>query len=329
MSSAAVPDVVTRRASPTDFPDVLPLLRRALGWTDADTRYLEWKHTANPFGVSPMWIAVAGTRVVGFRAFLRWEFCGPDGRVHVAARAVDTATDPDYQGRGIFTRLTLGALDELRAEGCEFVFNTPNRQSLPGYSKMGWEQIGRLHAAVRLCRGRSVAVLPTARHPAGRGFVAGGPGDDAPAALTDRDAVARLLRAQPAPRGLSTRRTPDYLAWRYGHPDLGYRALLHGTSPAGGMVLFRLRRRGRAVEATVGDVLVPHGDPGVATALVGDLARSRVADYLIRLQGSRVTRDRFVRLPLVGPVLVGRSLTGAPLPDRSGWASSMGDVELL
>ena len=113
-----VDGIVTRRASRDDFPAVLELLRRALGWVDDDARFLEWKHLQNPFGESPMWVALAGARVVGFRAFLRWELVGPDGRVRHAARAVDTATDPDFEGRGIFTRLTLEALDALAGRRC-------------------------------------------------------------------------------------------------------------------------------------------------------------------------------------------------------------------
>jgi hypothetical protein len=80
----------------------------------------------------------------------------------------------------------------------------------------------------------------------------------------------------------------------------------------------------------VNETLVPGDADAGATerALLDRLARSREADYLIRLQ-ERVTRDRFLRLPYVGPVLVCRSLLDASLPDRPGWALSMGDVELL
>jgi GNAT superfamily N-acetyltransferase len=98
---------------------------------------------------------------------MRWEFLDGD-RVVRAVRAVDTATHPDYQGRGIFTRLTLHALDELATEGIEFVFNTPNDQSRPGYLKMGWQVVGQLPTAVRPTRLARIARVAKARVPAER-----------------------------------------------------------------------------------------------------------------------------------------------------------------
>jgi hypothetical protein len=52
-------------------------------------------------------------------------------------------------------------------------------------------------------------------------------------------------------------------------------------------------------------------------------------DHLVRIAEPRVTRDGFVRLPRVGPVLVCRSLAGARVPDLAGRVLGMGDVELL
>ena len=101
-------EVTTRRASTDDFAAILELARAALGWSDGDAAFLEWKHRQNPFGESPMWVAEADGRVVGFRAFMRWELTTPDGDALSAARAVDTATDPEFQGRGIFAALDPG-----------------------------------------------------------------------------------------------------------------------------------------------------------------------------------------------------------------------------
>ncbi len=152
------PGLEIRPATPDDRAQILGLLQRSLGWGD-DPRFAElyrWKHETNAFGPSPTWVAVDGDRIAGVRIFMRWEFVR-GGRVLRAVRAVDTATDPDYQGRGLFTALTIQALDEMKSDGVDFVFNTPNDQSLPGYLKMGWREVGRLPAAVRM-RGPGAAL---------------------------------------------------------------------------------------------------------------------------------------------------------------------------
>src|SRR5437867_2251138 len=112
-----------------------------------------------------MWVAVSDDRIVGFRTFIRWRFRVDDDVVD-AVRAVDTATDPAHQGRGIFSRLTLGALDELRGENVGFVFNTPNDQSRPGYLKMGWRIVGRVPIAVMPGSFGALRKLPAAHRPA-------------------------------------------------------------------------------------------------------------------------------------------------------------------
>src|SRR5680860_590290 len=157
------------RATPEHEPEILELLTSTLGRpnTSRDGELFRWKHARNPFGASPMWVAVAQDEIVGLRTFLRWEFqCGE--RILRAVRAVDTATRPDYQGRGIFTKLTLVGVDALRAEGVDFVFNTPNDRSRPGYLKMGWQTVGRLTTVVRPTSPWSLPKLIGARRAAER-----------------------------------------------------------------------------------------------------------------------------------------------------------------
>src|SRR5207245_291635 len=90
-------------------------------------------------------------------------------------------------------------LDELATDGVELVFNTPNRQSLPGYLKMGWREVGRLPAAVRPTRWRFAAVAATARRAAGRAGVPSSVGVPAAAGLVALRAVGR--RRGEGPRG--------------------------------------------------------------------------------------------------------------------------------
>lgn len=322
-------DLTIRRGSVDDFPQILDLARRSLGWTDDDASFLTWKHLENPFGASPMWIALDGDRVAGFRTFLRWEFLFPGGEVVRAARAVDTATDPEYQGQGIFTRLTMRGLEELPADGVKLVFNTPNEKSLPGYLKMGWTEVGRLAVAAMPTRMRFFTVIHTARTAAGRWPLpteVGGAGADA---FHDQAALADLLASQPMPDRVVTRRTPELFAWRYGYEPLGYRVLMRGPTLHDGFVVFRRRQRGRAVECVLCDVVVPEGDERLADQLLGQVRRVADADYILRLDRRAVTKGPFVRLPRVGPVLACRPLDSSPAPALAAWQLSMGDVELF
>ena len=146
---------------------MLALLARSLGRED-DARYdalYAWKHEDNPFGPSPAWVAVDGDRLAGLRVLMRWEFVEA-GRVLRAVRAVDTATHPDYQGRGIFTRLTLPRARRAAARRVDFVFNTPNDQSRPGLPEDGLA--GRRTAADRGAADRADRD-PAHRHRPGAG----------------------------------------------------------------------------------------------------------------------------------------------------------------
>lgn len=329
-SSDTADDVEVRSARPDDQAGIFAVARDALGWSDedADQAFLAWKHLENPFGVSPMWVAVDGDRIVGYRAFLRWRFVRPDGSKVLAVRAVDTATAPSHQRRGLFTRLTLGALDGLRADGIELVFNTPNERSRPGYLKMGWTTVGRLPAAVRPTRLRSLARIAGARGATERGSLDSEAGDPAAIVLSNSSGVTHLLGTLPADGGLATDRSAGLLAWRYGHAPLRYRAVCAGRAPEDGMAVFRLRRRGDALVAVVCELLVPEGAHGVRRALLARIARETGADFLLRL-GAGWLSERFVRAPGLGPILVCRPLDGSDAPALDEWTLSTGDAELL
>ena len=104
--------------------------------------------------------------------------------------------------------------------------------------------------------------------------------------------------------------------------------VLGGSSPEDGMAVFRLRRRGRAIEATMCDVFVPEGASGTEHRLMKDIARLTGADYLLRIDNRRLIR-RFVPLPKAGPILTARSVDGRQLPELDDLSLSMGDVELF
>ena len=323
--NAGRPDLEFRRASDADLVAGREVVRTSMGWRDGEPNeeLFAWKHLQSPFGPSPAWVAVLDGRVVGFRTFMRWRFLDDAGRSVTAVRAVDTATLPEARGRGVFRGLTEQAVAELTAEGVGLVFNTPNDQSRPGYLKMGWTVVGRLPLTVRP---RSIAGIPAlrrARVAAERWSLPSDVGLDARQALADRSVAAALLAHQPQ-NGWRSDRTCEYLAWRFGLEPLHYRLLLVSRDPAEGGVVFRLRRRGPAVEAAVVEQLVP--DSRSARRLVRRMLTETGADYAAGLHAGQP--DGLLRVPRQGPLLTARRLTAQP-PELAGWSLTLGDVELF
>jgi len=325
MTPPAEDDLVLRQATDDDEPQVLHLLRDTMGWDDGghDEAFFRWKHGDNPFGRSPAWVAVAGGEIVGYRTFLRWAFRDDEDRVLKAVRAVDTATHPDHRGRGIFRRLTLAAVAELTVSGVRFVFNTPNDQSRPGYLGMGWTVSRRLSAGVRPAGPTALIDMARARTAASLWSEPTDVGLAAAEACSDVAFCEALLRHAPT-EGVRTDRSAAYLAWRTAFGPLHYRVLLRNPEdPALGGIVFRLRRRGNALEAAVVEQFVP--DAVTGARLVGQMLKLTGADYAMGLRGHG---SALLPIPGQGPLLTTRTLAGPP-PRARDWDLTLGDVELF
>jgi GNAT superfamily N-acetyltransferase len=324
-----------------DLEPVVALLSSVLGARPAgvDRRELfEWKHLGNPFGRSIAFVAEKMGRVVGLRAFMRWRFITPSGEVH-AARAVDTATDPDLQRQGVFTRLTREGLDECEHEGVSFVFNTPNEKSLPGYIKLGWVRAGRVPVWIRSRRPARLLFAAAARRLAPGGTA------DAPEGFALMPAQEFLARAETEslveslaepPGPLVTPRSTLYLRWRYGEGPVPYFALAVGDPPSA-FAIVRLRSRGDFREAVVCEALSSTAGEVALRGLLRSIPRESGSDHAIAHFGQSwpaaavLTGAGYRRLPRLGPTLVVRQISSGPTEFESAkaWGLSLGDVELF
>ena len=316
-------DLQIREATDDDLPAILELLQSSLGWVPDEqyAAFYRWKHHDNPFGRSPAWVALDQDRIVGLRVWLRWRFT-QHGRVWDAVRAVDTATHPDYQGQGIFRRLTTSSVDRLATEGVAHVFNTPNEQSRPGYLKMGWEQVGKLPVGVRFRSPLAAARAIRARVPADKWSLPTDVGLPAHEALEDDAHVAALIDALPDER-IRTDLDVEVLRWRYGFDPLHYR----GVRDVDGIALFRLRKRGPMTECVVGHVLAP--DRATTGRLLRRVAKVSGADQVLEITDRPHLRGGYLPLPGGGPILTWRELAESGMPPLDRWELTMGDVELF
>jgi GNAT superfamily N-acetyltransferase len=301
--------------------------------------FWEWKHCENPFGASPYWVAEAEGRIVGFRAFMHWRW-RVGGRELSAVRAVDTATHPDWQGRGIFSQLTLCLLDQVRREGVQFVFNTPNEKSRPGYLKMGWQVVGRLPLWVRP---RLVRLARAGGRRMKGGVVRASTNVRQPAPIDldvlRSDKVRQLLQSQADVR-LQTPVSPEYFEWRYARcPALQYG--LAGSDPSRSFLIYRLKHRHELVELAICDFFFEPSWRGLRAArrAVVDLCDSTDADYVVSSyrggagESAVLGACGFLPVPSAGPVLTFRAVGERSLvPDPrkpATWGASVGDLELF
>jgi GNAT superfamily N-acetyltransferase len=310
--------LIVRPAEPDDRQGVIRLAVRALGWRgdDRDRAFFAWKHDDNPFGPSPAWVATEAGEIVGFRTLLRWEFGHGAERLRVV-RAVDTASDPDHRGKGIFRRLTLSAVAELTTAGYDAVFNTPNTKSRPGYLKMGWTELGRPTLGARPKGPLGAARMARSREAAEKWSEPTTVGQPAEDALCE-PGLGSLLATLPAPHGWATPRTAEYLRWRYGFRPLHYRVM----EVRGGLVVFRVRRRGPSREVAVCEWLAPGPDRRALRRLADTAGDYVVACGLGAAHG-------LVPLPRLGPVVTWRPLARAAAPSLVDLAFSLGDLELF
>jgi predicted N-acetyltransferase YhbS len=353
MMAQSTTQFTVRRYQPSDLEAVLELMRRSLGETATLQRTAamwRWKHLTSPFGPSYVRVACDGDKVVGMRAFMRWGFKAGGQRLR-AVRAVDTATHPDYRRMGIFSRLTSQVVEDVRADGAHFIFNTPNNDVLPGYLKLGWRQVARIHPMLKVLNypGFSIGLArrrlahPADRHLAPELFFREAP-TPVLSLLQQRPGMERLLQQDVQSRGTSrsihTQRSWDYLHWRYGqHPTIPYYAVfVQDNGYLQGCVIFRTNTRYGMKEVVLSEMLLAEPREDLCNALLRRLRDSLRADYLITyfapksFHRAALESLKFRPVPRQGMNFT--SMTLAPdLPlapqEMASWDLVMGDLELF
>lgn len=321
--SGAKKEMRIRQATPEDLPAIVEVLKASLGESKLQKSEAIWryKHLDNPFGQSLVLVAQEGDQIIGVRAFMRWQWQYKN-KVHAAFRAVDTATHPDHQGKGVFKKLTLKAIEMGKQNGDHFIFNTPNNQSMPGYLKMGWEKVSKL----------KVRLIPTsplswkADDQKLEYALFKECSDEHIKSLCDKHNVVTSKK-----NVLFTPKSQAYLKWRYENNPLQEYEVMAGkgyylaayVKDHGKFREFRvvehlyegpkaLRELGRNIRALA-------SQHGVQVISMGNMGRS---SSLLAVSGK------------FGPVLTFRSLQLDPAQEKrylnlNNWSYSLGDLELF
>ncbi len=107
-----------------------------------------WRYRDNPAGTVVGADAWDGERLAAHYVTCPLE-AAVEGRVARGLLSLNTATHPDYQGRGLFVQLAEAAYAQGTAGGYEFVIGVANANSTPGFLKrLAFQHVARLQAGV-------------------------------------------------------------------------------------------------------------------------------------------------------------------------------------
>ncbi|OJS99858.1 GNAT family N-acetyltransferase [Marinobacter nauticus] len=267
-----------------DTPKILDLLCGSLstvGATAKTAKFWQWKHEDNPFGASVGLCAhsAGNSSLIAVRPFMRWELLTPDRSVVYALRPVDTVTHPGWRGKGLFTKLTRAAINDVDKDSAKLFFNTPNSSSFPGYIKLGWNCAKELAVAIKINRVSHFVsrFLFNRRIELGQKWSSISIGGTRSASSLSEDELNSVLAwcAKADDRrpkaGLRTSRNVDFLKWRYvDQPNVDYGFFIRkgDDGQLQSVVVVRLEERKGIVGALIQDVFLGEStEKSVANAL--------------------------------------------------------------
>ena len=322
-------EYTVRAANEQDLPAIIELFELSLGSEHGAPKesFWRWKHIDNPFGVSPVLLAFDGDKLIGLRAFMRWQWIH-QGQVLPAFRAVDTGTHPDYRGKGIFSRLTKQLIAELkeREPSC-FIYNTPNSSSKPGYLKMGWQVLGKPNVigSVAFNYSRNAMKRFEAYH----------------RDLQNLDFGTLSYNVDLDPDLIHVNHSLAYYAWRYqAIPEIPYGSFLYEKKGVSILLFFHLKPRKYFYELRICDALWLSGAPDRSLLLKAchRLAGRLGTPFISLMSKEPLSRWESVRfrafsLRKFAPEVTVREVNDNELMrlvgDIDNWSFTMGDLELF
>ncbi len=312
--------MIFRPGTDEDIPQIIQLLKVTLGESliPKSEELWKWKHLDNPFGKSPVLLAEEDGKIIGIRAFLNWEFA-QNNELIKACRAVDTAIHPDFQGKGLFTKLSLNLIDQIKDDGSQLIYNTPNTQSLPGYLKMGWEKWGKLPLKMK--------------------FNVGGSRSKTNVLSSDWSTVQNLIEEIESQKNsgstIQTHLKPRYLNWRYANcPLFPYQFISDGESY---LLIFRIKEGKMGRELRITDLFTLDSFGKTQKKELDKELKSiqkQSAARFTSFSGITHVKQQAIDLGIlpilsIGPIITLRKVSDNSEPMNLNWGWSLGDLEVF
>lgn len=319
-------ELIIKEGKREDIEAIISLQKLSLGEgaIPRSEAFWNWKHVDNPFGASPVILAWHRDQLVAMRAFMNWQW-KMDGHTFQALRAVDTATHPDWQGKGLFKKLTLQMIEAQKLNQKDFIFNTPNKQSLPGYLKMGWLELAQPDISIRI--GSLKGFLNSNQ----LNLVTKPEWDLQNINWNELD---KWLAKQPA-EGIHTPKNSHYLKWRYIQiPEFKYFGFFTTTN-GGGLLIGRIKLTSKLPELRITELM------GANTSYIKSELKKMIRYYSPAFISTMIGLDQkgqfplkntgFIKIPNLGPKVTLRKINNIPneMLFKKSWSWTTGDMELF
>jgi len=117
--------------------EIINLLSNGLRYPFSKDRW-RWLHFQNIMAPSAIYVAKSGNTIIGVYAAIKKEIV-VNGKNLIAGRDIDPVVNPQFRGKGIFSKL----LKESDRSERDIVLNVnfANELSKPGYKSNGWKEI--------------------------------------------------------------------------------------------------------------------------------------------------------------------------------------------
>jgi GNAT superfamily N-acetyltransferase len=107
--------------------------------------YLQWLYANNPHGRAIGYDAFSEGRLVAHYVTVPVMFAVPDGSDLKGCWSLNTATHPEFQGKGLFVQLAEKTYEDAAIEGCSFIVGVANQYSSHGFiRRLGFSNLGHL-----------------------------------------------------------------------------------------------------------------------------------------------------------------------------------------
>ena len=137
-------EAVLRDGSEADVAGICALMARTFpDNAKADPAILRWQYFGSPYGPPVIKVMDADGEIVGHYTSIRYP-AKVDGELTQVGLGIDAAIDRTHQARGNFGPMASALYEATGRAGMPLTVCYPNKNSVKGIARVGWQEIGQL-----------------------------------------------------------------------------------------------------------------------------------------------------------------------------------------